>query len=139
MASMGFWRGQPRCFFSFIGFDSVTTLAEEVSNPRVDIPFGVIATLGVATTLYVSASLVVAGMVPWNALDPDTPLARYKVLNDFVIFYTFYVDTPRQSGVGGRQKTSNGGASLLSADVFLVLPPVCSVRLLLSASTGRRP
>jgi cationic amino acid transporter 1 len=62
-------------FFSFIGFDCVTTLAEELPNPQKDIPFGVISTLVIASILYTAASLVVTGMQPWNALDPDTPLA----------------------------------------------------------------
>ena len=67
----------PPCqvFFSFIGFDCVTTLAEELPNPQKDIPFGVISTLVIASILYTAASLVVTGMQPWNALDPDTPLA----------------------------------------------------------------
>lgn len=62
-------------FFSYIGFDSVTTLSEEVSNPRKDIPFGVMATLFIAGTLYICTSLVLTGMQPWFLLDTSTPLA----------------------------------------------------------------
>ncbi len=43
------------------GFDSVTTLAGEVSNPGTDLPVGIVSTLGVATVLYVAVSLVVTG------------------------------------------------------------------------------
>ncbi len=62
-------------FFSFIGFDAVTTLSEEVPDPRKDVPFGVMATLAIASALYVGASLVVTGMQPWYSLDSSTPLA----------------------------------------------------------------
>ena len=68
-------------FFSYIGFDSVTTLAEEVPNARRDIPFGVIVTLTIAGTLYIATALVVTGMQPWFSLDSDTPLASaFKVV-----------------------------------------------------------
>jgi amino acid transporter len=53
----------------------VTTLAEEVPNPRKDIPFGVIVTLVIAGTLYIATSLVLTGMQPWYSLNADTPLA----------------------------------------------------------------
>ncbi len=67
--------GAVKVFFSFIGFDAVTTLSEEVPDARSDVPFGVLATLGIATSLYVGASLVVTGMEPWFLLDTSTPLA----------------------------------------------------------------
>jgi amino acid transporter len=71
----GVLTGAAQVFFSFIGFDSVTTLAEELPDPKRDIPFGVISTLVIASILYTASSLVVTGMLPWNALDPNTPLA----------------------------------------------------------------
>ena len=71
----GILKGAVKVFFSYIGFDSVTTLAEEVRNPRKDIPFGVVLTLAVGTALYVGAALVIVGMVPWYALDQNTPVA----------------------------------------------------------------
>jgi amino acid transporter len=51
-------------FFAFIGFDAVSTLAEEVKNPQRDLPAGILGTLGIASALYVAVSLVVAGLVP---------------------------------------------------------------------------
>ena len=63
-------------FFSYVGFDSVTTLAEEVRNPRRDLPIGIIATLAISTTLYVGASTVLVGMLPWYCVDDSAPLAR---------------------------------------------------------------
>ena len=53
----------------------MTTLSEEVPNAKKDIPFGVLGTLAIASTLYVGASLVVTGMQPWYTLDSSTPLA----------------------------------------------------------------
>ena len=63
-------------FFAFIGFDSVTTLAEEVRNPKRDLPIGIIATLAISTLLYAGASAVLTGMVPWYCVDNSAPLAR---------------------------------------------------------------
>jgi len=71
----GVLSGAAKIFFNYIGFDSVTTLAEEVVDPKKDIPIGVITTLFIATTLYIGASVVITGMVPWFLLDKDTPLA----------------------------------------------------------------
>jgi APA family basic amino acid/polyamine antiporter len=67
--------GAAKVFFSYIGFDSVTTLAEEVQNPNRDLPLGIIGTLLFATGLYVGAALVVTGMQPWFLLNRETPLA----------------------------------------------------------------
>ena len=62
-------------FFSFIGFDAVTCLAEETKNPKRDMVWGLIGTLGIATVLYIAVSLVLTGMVPYTALDPSSPLS----------------------------------------------------------------
>lgn len=61
-------------FFAYIGFDSVTTLAAEVKNPKRDMPIGIVGTLFIATSLYIGASLVVTGMVNWRWLDYSAPL-----------------------------------------------------------------
>jgi APA family basic amino acid/polyamine antiporter len=58
-------------FFTYIGFDSVSTAAEECRNPQRDVPIGIIATLIVATTLYVSVALVLTGLVHWQLLTED--------------------------------------------------------------------
>lgn len=62
-------------FFAYIGFDSVTTLAAEVKNPKRDMPIGVIGTLLIATVLYIGASLVLTGMVPLSKININAPLA----------------------------------------------------------------
>jgi APA family basic amino acid/polyamine antiporter len=51
-------------FFAFIGFDSVSSAAEEVKNPKRDLPIGIIASLGVCAVLYVAVAAVVTGIVP---------------------------------------------------------------------------
>ncbi len=71
----GIVAGSARVFYSYIGFDSVTTLAEEAENPKRDLPRGIIGTLIIAASLFVGTSLTVTGMVPWYALDSNTPLA----------------------------------------------------------------
>jgi len=62
-------------FFSYIGFDSVSTLAGEVKNPGRNLPIGIIGTLLISTALYAGVSLVVTGMVPYYILDEASPLA----------------------------------------------------------------
>jgi APA family basic amino acid/polyamine antiporter len=53
-------------FFTYIGFDSVSTAAEEAKNPQKDIPFGIIASLIVCTILYVGVALVLLGMMKYS-------------------------------------------------------------------------
>jgi APA family basic amino acid/polyamine antiporter len=67
--------GTGKVFFAYIGFDSVTTLAAEVKNPKRDMPIGVVGTLFIATALYIAAVLVLTGMVPLSAINKDAPLA----------------------------------------------------------------
>ena len=58
-------------FFTYIGFDSVSTASEECRNPRRDVPIGIIATLIVCTILYVGVACVLTGMVPWQSVAGD--------------------------------------------------------------------
>lgn len=62
-------------FFSYIGFDAVSTAAEEAKQPRRDIPFGIIASLVICTVLYVAIALVLTGIIPWDKLNVPDPLA----------------------------------------------------------------
>ncbi|RJL34217.1 amino acid permease [Bailinhaonella thermotolerans] len=63
-------------FFAYIGFDIVATAAEETRDPQRDLPVGIIGSLVVCTLLYVAVSLVVVGMMPYDTLNPDAPLAE---------------------------------------------------------------
>jgi len=58
-------------FFTYIGFDSVSTASEECKNPRRDVPIGIIATLVVCTILYIGVAVVLTGMVPWLSIAGD--------------------------------------------------------------------
>lgn len=69
----GVLEGAGRVFFSYIGFDSVTTLAGEVKKPARDLPVGIVATLFVVTILYVLFTLVLTGMQPYDQINPNTP------------------------------------------------------------------
>jgi basic amino acid/polyamine antiporter, APA family len=63
-------------FFAYIGFDSVSTAAEECRQPQRDVPFGILMTLLVCTILYVSVSLVLTGIASWKTLDNAAPVAN---------------------------------------------------------------
>ncbi len=59
-------------FFAVFGYDTLTTAAEESKNPQRDLPLAVLASLGVAMTMYLAISLVLTGMVPYNGcVDPS--------------------------------------------------------------------
>lgn len=62
-------------FFAYIGFDAVSTAAEEVKNPNRDMPIGIIASLIVCTVLYIIVSLILTGVVPYKLLDLAAPVA----------------------------------------------------------------
>jgi len=71
----GISMGAAIIFFSYIGFDAVSTASEEAKHPQRDIPFGIIASLIICTVLYVAIALVLTGLIPWNKLDVADPLA----------------------------------------------------------------
>jgi APA family basic amino acid/polyamine antiporter len=58
-------------FFTYIGFDSVSTAAEECRNPQKDVPIGIIATLVVCTVLYIGVAVTLTGLVPWQTMVDD--------------------------------------------------------------------
>ena len=61
-------------FFSYIGFDAVSTAAEETRDPARDMPFGIIMSLVICTMVYMVLSLVMTGMAPWNVLGTPEPM-----------------------------------------------------------------
>ena len=71
----GIFTGAALVFFAFIGFDIVATNAEETKNPQRDLPVGIFASLTICTILYVAVSLVVTGMVKYNQINVEAPLA----------------------------------------------------------------
>lgn len=70
----GISAGAAIIFFSYIGFDAVSTAAEEAKNPAKDMPFGIIMSLVICTVLYVALSLVMTGMAPWQQLGTAEPM-----------------------------------------------------------------
>lgn len=64
----GIFAGSASIFFSYIGFDAISTTAEETRNPNKDVPRGLIICLTVVAILYVSVALVLTGMVPYNEI-----------------------------------------------------------------------
>ena len=61
-------------FFSYIGFDAVSTAAEEANNPGKDMPFGIIMSLAITTVLYIALSIVMTGLAPWQQLGTPEPM-----------------------------------------------------------------
>jgi APA family basic amino acid/polyamine antiporter len=72
----GVLQGAAYIFFAYIGFDSVSTHAEEAENPQRDVPIGIIVSLTLCTSLYVAVALVLTGMVPYDQIDIEAPVAR---------------------------------------------------------------
>jgi APA family basic amino acid/polyamine antiporter len=64
----GVWTGASLIFFAYIGFDAVSTAAEECRDPARDMPRGIVGSLVICTVLYVAAALVLTGMIPWSKL-----------------------------------------------------------------------
>ena len=72
----GIWRGASYIFFAYIGFDAVSTTAQEAKNPQRDLPIGIIASLTICTILYILVAGVLTGMVPWQYVNIEAPIAR---------------------------------------------------------------
>jgi basic amino acid/polyamine antiporter, APA family len=71
---LGMLAGAATIFFAYIGFDSVSTHAEEAKNPRRDVPIGIIASLVICTLLYIAVAAVITGMVRYDRIDIDAPI-----------------------------------------------------------------
>ncbi|WP_308639680.1 amino acid permease [Paenibacillus silvisoli] len=67
--------GAATIFFAYIGFDAVSTAAEEVKQPQRDMPIGIIASLLICTALYIIVSLILTGIVPYKELDVSNPVS----------------------------------------------------------------
>jgi APA family basic amino acid/polyamine antiporter len=71
----GIMMGAGTIFFAYIGFDAVSTAAQEAKNPQKDMPVGIIGSLAICTVLYVAFALVITGMVPYYQLGTSAPVA----------------------------------------------------------------
>ena len=71
----GIFRGAGVVFFAFIGFDALSTLAQEAKNPQRDLPRGMIGSLGICTIIYIVVGLVLTGLVSYKLLGVADPIA----------------------------------------------------------------
>lgn len=71
----GVFRGAAVIFFAYIGFDAVSTAAQEAKNPQRDLPIGILGSLVVCTLLYIAVGLVLTGIVPYPKLAVPDPIA----------------------------------------------------------------
>jgi APA family basic amino acid/polyamine antiporter len=73
---VGMLAGAAIIFFAYIGFDSVSTHAEEAKNPQRDVPIGIIASLVICTVLYIAVVAVLTGMVPYDQISKDAGVSE---------------------------------------------------------------
>ena len=71
----GIAAGAASIFFAYIGFDAVSTAAQEAKNPQRDMPIGILGSLVICTFLYIVVSLILTGLVPYHALNVPDPVA----------------------------------------------------------------
>ena len=76
MGFSGIGAGAAYIFFAYIGFDAVSTTAQEAKNPQRDLPIGIIASLLICTFLYIAVAGVLTGMVQWQDINIEAPVAR---------------------------------------------------------------
>ncbi len=72
----GIFMGAFLIFFAYIGFDAISTTAEETKNPQRDLPIGILGTLIICTILYVITALVLTGIMPYSQIDFQAPIAH---------------------------------------------------------------
>ena len=72
----GIHQGAAIVFFAYIGFDAISTAAEETRNPQRNMPIGILAGLGICTLIYVIVGIVATGLVPYQQLRAADPLAK---------------------------------------------------------------
>jgi APA family basic amino acid/polyamine antiporter len=73
---LGMLAGAAIAFFSYIGFDAVSTQAEESKRPSRDVPLGILASLLICTVLYIAVIAVLTGMVPYDQIDTSAPVSK---------------------------------------------------------------
>jgi APA family basic amino acid/polyamine antiporter len=78
----GIQTGAAVIFFAYIGFDAVSTAAEECKRPSRDLPIGILGSLAICTVIYIIVAVVLTGMMPWSTLNTAEPLSvAMRVVN----------------------------------------------------------
>ncbi|XP_030624810.1 probable cationic amino acid transporter [Chanos chanos] len=80
----GVMQGAATCFYAFIGFDIIATTGEEAKSPNTSIPYAITASLITCLTAYVSVSVILTLMVPYNLIDGDAPLMEMFAVHGFM-------------------------------------------------------
>ncbi|KAI1303399.1 hypothetical protein EDD11_005340 [Mortierella claussenii] len=101
----GMLAGASTVFFAYIGFDSISTTAQEAKEPQVNLPVGIMATIVIATVLYVGISVVTVGVANYTTLDVSSPV----------------VDAVRLTGMHWLVVLTELGALAATTSVILVL------------------
>ena len=96
----GILRGAGMVFFAYIGFDAVSTAAQEARNPQRDLPIGILGSLAICTLLYVVVSAVLTGMVPYSELNVSAPMAYAMEKIGAPFFVRVLVDVGAVLGLG---------------------------------------
>ena len=102
---LGMLAGAAIIFFAYIGFDSISTHAEEAKHPQRDVPIGIIVSLVLCTLLYIAVSAIITGMVPYHQISLDAPVS----------------DAFRQAGLPWAQLLISIGALTGITSVLLVM------------------
>ncbi len=79
----GVLAGASLVFFAYVGFDAVSTAAEEAKNPQSDLPFGIVTSLAFCTVIYIIVAGLLTGVVPYTDLNVSSPVAHALTLIGF--------------------------------------------------------
>uniref|UniRef100_H2LCM6 Solute carrier family 7 member 14b n=1 Tax=Oryzias latipes TaxID=8090 RepID=H2LCM6_ORYLA len=80
----GVMQGAATCFYAFIGFDIIATTGEEAKDPNTSIPYAITVSLVACLTAYVSVSIILTLMVPYNLIDGSAPLMEMFAVHGFI-------------------------------------------------------
>ncbi|UPG92482.1 amino acid permease [Luteibacter aegosomatissinici] len=87
----GIFRAATIVFFSYVGFDAVSTAAGEAKNPQRDMPIGILGSLAICTVLYIAVALVLTGIAPFRILNTPEPVATALGLYPHLSWLKFIV------------------------------------------------
>ena len=95
----GVFRGAAAIFFAYVGFDCVSSAAQETKNPQRDMPIGLLGTLGVVSLLFIGVSLVLTGMVPYKELNVDAPFIHALQHVQAPAFFRYLIEAATLAGL----------------------------------------